>query len=305
MASQTDMCDRVSCLFGTPIAHTLSPLIHQAVYRRLGLRWKYFLLESTSIPAFLAFAGQPKFFGAAVTMPHKVAIIPHLDELTPEGRAVGAVNTVFLREDGRGRRLLVGTNTDTVGVREGIRQNVSPAMYAGFRGRPGLIIGGGGTSRAAVYALKHSLGCDSVYFINRDAAEVAQVIGECTRAGFGDGLVHVLDAAHAAALEPPAVIVSAVPNFPPVTAAERVARACVEVMLGRARGALLEMCYHPTSDTEIKRLAETAGWLVVPGTEAMIWQGLEQNVYWTGRPIADMPVQELKGIIKQALERPH
>lgn len=68
-------------------------------------------------------------------MPHKVAIIPELDELTPEGRAVGACNTVFWRNS-----RLIGTNTDIVGVRESFYQNVSRQT---FEGRPGLVLGGG------------------------------------------------------------------------------------------------------------------------------------------------------------------
>lgn len=304
--AQVAALDRVSYLFGTPIAHSLSPLIHQAVYKKLQLNWAYFLHESNSIPSFLELTRDQKFFGAAVTMPHKVAIIPHLDELTPEGRAVGAINTVFLKTNEDGSRRLVGTNTDTIGIREALRQNVSADKFASFKGRPGLIIGGGGTSRAAVYSLKHFIGCDKVYFINRDPSEVAAVIAECTKAGFGDNLIHIVDAAHAESLPKPAVIVSAVPNFSPRTDAEKMARRCAEIMLsGEDKGALLEMCYHPSSDTEIARLSIANGWQVVPGTEAMIWQGLEQDKYWTGRSIEEMPVQELKQIIKKAVENGH
>lgn len=303
--AQVAALDRVSYLFGTPIAHSLSPLIHKSVYEKLNLNWAYFLHESSSIPSFLELTQDPKFFGAAVTMPHKVAIIPHLDELTPEGKAVGAINTVFLETTADGKRKLIGTNTDTIGVREALRQNVSAEKFASFRGKPGLIIGGGGTSRAAVYTLKHFIGCSSVYFINRDPSEVQAVIAECERAGFGSNLIHVIDEAHAQTLEKPAVIVSAVPNFPPRTEAEITARKCVEIMLSGEKGALLEMCYHPSSDTEIARLAIASGWQVIEGTEAMIYQGLEQNKFWTGRPVEDMPVTELRGIIKAAVEKGH
>lgn len=301
--AQLDACDRVSYLFGSPIAMSMSPHIHYTVFEGLGLNWAYFLHESRSIPSFLELTKQPKFFGSAVTMPHKVDIIPYLDELTPEGKAVGAVNTIFLKEGSDGQRKLVGTNTDTIGVREALRQNVSSEEYASWKGRPGLIIGGGGTSRAAVYTLKQFIGCSSVYFINRDPSEVAAVIAECTKAGFGDNLIHVRDEAHAKTLEKPAVIVSAVPNYPPVTEAEIEARKCVEVMLSNpAKGAsLLEMCYAPTIDTMITRLATSHGWQVIPGTEAMIWQGLEQDMFWTGKSIAEMPVAKVKDVVHEAL----
>ena len=73
-------------------------------------------------------------------MPHKVAIIKHLDELTEEGAAVGAVNTIFVEEDASGKRLFKGTNTDCIGVRDAFRYSVDPEKY---HNRPALVIGGG------------------------------------------------------------------------------------------------------------------------------------------------------------------
>ncbi|RMX96211.1 hypothetical protein D0867_13226 [Hortaea werneckii] len=234
--------------------------------------------------------------GSAVTMPHKVAILPYLDSITPEGRAVGACNTVF-RRDG----LFIGTNTDTIGVRESFLQNVaSPAKS--FENRPGMVIGGGGAARSAVYALVKFLGCEKVYLVNRDAGEVKGVMEWCQAQGYGDGLVHVATKEEAEGLEGPGAIVACVPNFPPVTAEEREARAVVEVMLGKShKGAILEMCYHPTPWTEIAALAEKAGWQVILGTEAVIYQGLEQDKYWTGKELDELPVAEVKEVIANEL----
>ena len=113
--------------------------------------------------------------GSGVTMPHKLAIISELDDLTPEARAVGACNTVFWRNS-----QLIGTNTDIVGVRESFYQNVSRDV---FEGRPGLVLGGGGAARSAVYALVKYMGCETVYLVNRDAAEVEAVMSWCKSQG--------------------------------------------------------------------------------------------------------------------------
>ncbi|TVY13510.1 Quinate dehydrogenase, partial [Lachnellula arida] len=174
----TDHLDRVSYLFGHPISHSLSPLFHGTIYSSLNLNYAQHLYETRSLTACLALARSPKFFGASVTMPHKVAIIPFLDMLTPEGEAIGAVNTIFLRSHPDGRRLLCGTNTDCIGIREAILQNVRKETVSEMRGRKGMVIGGGGTCRAAVYALKTYVGCDEVYLVNRDMSEVEQVINE-------------------------------------------------------------------------------------------------------------------------------
>lgn len=231
-------------------------------------------------------------------MPHKVAIIPHLDDITPEGRAVGACNTIFRRGS-----QLVGTNTDTIGVRESFYQNVENPDHV-FHGRPGMVIGGGGAARSAVYALVQFMKCSTVYLVNRDAGEVDAVISWCKAQGYGDGLLHVATAAQAEALEGPGAIVACVPNYPPTTPAEKEARRITEIFLTKShKGAILEMCYHPTPWTEIAAISADSGWQVILGTEAVIYQGLEQDRYWTGRETSQLPVQEVKDAIAKELNK--
>lgn len=337
MTSQSSLQDhsKVGYLFGHPIAHSLSPIVHKLVYNHLSILYTYTLYESTSMPSFLRLTQDPQFYGAAITMPYKVSIIPHLAHLTPEGRAVGAINTIFARENpDTGETELHGTNTDCIGIREALRQNMAPADFARCSGRPALVVGGGGTSRAAVYALAKWLGCAQIYMLNRDAGEVDAVIAECAARGFGADLVRISSLEQARSLEAPAVIVSAIPDFPPLTEGEALVRDCLTAILEKAlpngvaqdvprgeardvavldtvapgeaplaKGALLEMCYHPSPNTAISRLAISKDWKVIPGTEAMIWQGLEQDRYWTGRDVKDMPVEEVKAAVAEALEK--
>ncbi|KAH8807516.1 hypothetical protein F5884DRAFT_342845 [Xylogone sp. PMI_703] len=305
--------DRVTYLFGDPIIHSLSPLLHQVVYKHLSLNWSYLLYESRDIPAFLQLIRDPKCIGSAVTMPHKVAIIPHLDDLTPEGRAIGAINTIFFKTSPTGDRLLIGTNTDCIGIREAIRQNVSELQFKSFKSKPALVVGGGGTSRSAIYSLTQFLGCTPIYIINRDASEVQAVIKDCTTPAFKSGLktdfelIHVTSIEQASSLSTPAVIVSAIPDFVPQTESEKLVRDMMTIMLekGRGKGTILEMCYHPSPDTQIARLAASNEWQVVPGTEAMIWQGLEQDRFWTGQSVSEMPAQDVKDVISKAVAGSH
>ncbi|KXL51156.1 hypothetical protein M433DRAFT_60806 [Acidomyces richmondensis BFW] len=297
-APDIEHLDRHGYLFGYPIAHSMSPIFHQTIFNGLGLRWSQLPLPSTDIEQFLQLIKHPKCFGSAVTMPHKVQIMQYLDEVTPEGRAVGACNTIFRRGS-----KFVGTNTDTIGVRESFYQNVQKPEEI-FHGRPALVIGGGGAARSAVYALIHFMKCSSVYLVNRDASEVDAVISWCKSQGYGDGLTHVATPSQARALEGPGAIVACVPNFPPVTEAEKEARVVTEVFLNKPhKGAILEMCYHPTVWTELAELADKAGWQVILGTEAVIYQGLEQDRYWTGREISEMPIDDAKQVIAQELKK--
>ena len=289
---------RVGYLFGYPIAHSLSPLLHATVYSALNLNYEYILYESRSIEACLALTRDPKFYGAAVTMPHKVNIIPYLDVLTPEGEAIGAVNTIFLRSAPDGTRLLCGTNTDCIGIREAILQNTSKVDAQSMKGKPGMIIGGGGTCRAAVYALKNFLGCSEIYLVNRDKSEVDAVIAECTAKGFGGDLRYISSIDEAESLPGPRVVVSAIPDFEPKSEDEKRARGIVEMMLGKKeKGAILEMCYHPSPDTAVARIARRSGWQLIGGIEAMIWQGLEQDKIWLRRKASTLPVEEVKRVL--------
>ncbi|KAF7188708.1 Quinate dehydrogenase [Pseudocercospora fuligena] len=297
-APAVDHLERHGYLFGYPIAHSYSPYLHNTVFEELGLPWGFRLLESTDMSQFLTLLKDPRLYGSAVTMPHKVAIIPHLDDLTEEGRAVGAVNTIFRRGD-----QFVGTNTDTIGVRESFYQNISRPDEV-FHGRPGMVVGGGGAARSAVYALVKFMRCEKVYVVNRDPSEVEAVISWCKSQGYGDGLIHVKSAAEAETLEGPGAIVACVPNFPPVTDAEKEARKITEIFLNKShKGAMLEMCYHPSPWTELGSIAEKAGWQVILGTEAMIYQGLEQHTLWHGRTIEELPVAAVKEVIAQELAK--
>ncbi len=218
--------------------------------------------------------------------------------MTEECRDVGACNTVFLRTGKNGRRLLCGTNTDVIGIRDSFYHSVaSPASV--FHGRPALVIGGGGAARSAIYALRKCMQVTTIYLVNRDAAEVHTMMRDCAARGYGGGLRHVATEAEAQTLELPGAIVACVPDFEPQTAGEREARVITDTLLARPgqKGAVLDMCYNPTPFTRLAAVAKGHGWQVILGTEAMIWQGLEQDKYWTGKTTAELPVAKVREAI--------
>lgn len=320
--------DGIAYLYGHPLLNSLSPPLHQTVYNALGLNWTQIPLSSVTGPSttypppytrsppiakFLAsIRANPRFVGSSITMPHKVAIMPHLDDLTENARQAGACNTIFLRRNtSTGALEYVGTNTDCDGIREALIQNAPDPSR--FRGRPALIIGGGGTARTAIYVMRRWLGSSRIYIVNRDAAEVATIMEEDRRRNPNPNaqapLQPVTDPAEAARLGSPAAIVSGIPNYPPKTAEELRSREVIQAFLGTAadapkqQGVILEMCYHPVPWTEIAQLASTAGWKVILGSEALIWQGLEQARLWTGRDIVGTPglVQQVKDVVNKSV----
>jgi quinate dehydrogenase len=225
----------------------------------------------------------PRLLGSGVTMPHKVAVLPYSDHLTPEAEAVGAVNTIFFRQGDDGSREMWGTNTDVVGIRDAFLSNLDEEVSGNMKGRPGLIVGGGGTCRAAIYALERYLGCSRIYIINRDRKEVEAVIRD-TKTNLE--IRHITSVSDVEGIEGPGLVISAIPDCEPSTPSEIAVRDILELFLSRQpveeRGAVLEMCYHPSPDTRITRLTEGYGWKVIGGLEAMVGQGLEQAKLWAG-----------------------
>jgi quinate dehydrogenase len=233
-------------------------------------------------------------------MPHKVNVISHLDHLTDEGRAIGAVNTVFLRPasggDGQGYELW-GTNTDCIGIRDAFMNNLPPSTISAAEGKPALVVGGGGTCRAAVYALQTYFEASQIYILNRDKVEVNAVLSECAARSSADDLIHVSSMEQAGTLPPPALIVSAIPDVTPSTESENTVRSLLQYFMQKqhsGQGALLEMCYHPSPNTQIAKLADDCGWKVIGGIEAMIGQGLEQAKLWAGVSVDESVIGEAR-----------
>ncbi|ETS85086.1 Quinate dehydrogenase [Pestalotiopsis fici W106-1] len=287
-------------LFGRNITKSLSPLLHGTVFAELDLDWSYERVDTDDIDLVLRCLQDENLYGAAVTMPHKVAIMKHLDVLTEICRDVGACNTIFVTME-EGRRILCGTNTDVLGVKEAFYRNVSEP-HKTFEDRPVMVIGSGGAARSAVYAAQKWMRATQIYLVNRDDLETQSLLAECEAAANGSILQHINNLNQADDLPTPGAIISCIPDFAPQTHGEKLVRDIMQVFLRRSdKGAILDMCYNPTPNTAISRIAKQEGWQVIAGTEMLIWQGLEQDTYWTGRPIEELPVQQVKTAIANRL----
>lgn len=238
----TSALEGVNYLFGHLIAHFLSPLLHQTVYNEIGQKWSQISLDLTSILYFVSLTRDLKLFGASVTMPHKMDILPFLDELTEEARDIGACNTIYMRERDGSRT--IGANTDCFGVRDAFLENLPEgASKDVYRGRPGLIVGRGGSCRSAIYALRKWLRCHPIYVVNRDTAKVEAMLSDYQQLDPESKhyLIHVKTTSQAENLPALGSIVSYIPNITPTTLGELNARSVIETFLGKEKGAILEM----------------------------------------------------------------
>src|SRR5438477_9191765 len=133
-------------LIGRPVAHSLSPAMHNAAFAKLGLPHRYEAKETADdqLAATLDRLRRDDVLGANVTIPHKEAVLRLVDEVTDEARRIGAVNTVIRRE---GR--LIGDNTDRFGFHQGLES----AGIVEISNRDVPVLGAGGAARPRVLQL--------------------------------------------------------------------------------------------------------------------------------------------------------
>lgn len=140
-------------LIGYPVSHSLSPRIQNAALQACGLEGSYSLFpiqpdDKQGLEALLARVRSGEITGLNVTIPHKQDVIPFLDTLTATAQAMGAVNTIYLREN-----KLIGDNTDASGFLSDLNQFISNHQSEIVNRKSAIVLGAGGSARAVVYAL--------------------------------------------------------------------------------------------------------------------------------------------------------
>ncbi|MGH2347838.1 MAG: shikimate dehydrogenase [bacterium] len=266
-------------LLGDPVAHSLSPRMHNAAFADAGLNWRYvaFRIPAEDLAGALRAVSALTMVGCNVTIPHKEAAFGAVDDLDPVAAQVGAVNTVRVTAN-----RLQGFNTDTVGILDTLMHD----GRAPLDGCAAVVIGAGGGARAAAFALAGH--AKRVVILNRTvsrgrglAQRVAAAYPQCA-----------LDAADlsagsiAAALDGADVLIQATSATLSAAMGGAGGRAewldAVEEQL-RPGITVLDMVYTPPR-TELLAAAETAGAKAISGLALLVHQGARSFELWTGRP---------------------
>ncbi len=261
-AASPDRARRAAVL-GSPIAHSLSPALHRAAYRELGLAgWTYDAIEcdEEGLPALLDSLG-PDWAGLSLTMPLKRAVLPLLDETEPLAAEVGAANTVILA--GGQRR---GFNTDVSGIVTALRQ-------AGVTSTDGnvLVIGSGATACSALAALRDT-GADEVTVAARSLARAAPVLAAADRVGIRAAITDLGADLPRRAWQ---LLISTIPAAGADIIAGRLASGLVTA------AAVLDVSYDPWP-TALAEAAARTGSTVISGYEMLVWQAAAQVELMTG-----------------------
>lgn len=247
---------RVYGIIGDPVAHSLSPLLHNTGFIERKVDAVYLPFRVRDLRDFLEAIAKFGIRGFSVTLPHKQAILRHLQECDPLAAGIGAVNTVVVRGDGS----LYGCNTDYVGV---LRALESRLRLAGSRV---LIYGAGGAARAAAFALARAGSCVAICARReKQAKQLAHAAGgtavprRALRREFFDAILN----ATPLGMHPRS-------GISPLSAGELNCRV------------VMDLVYRPQR-TELLRIAARAGCETVSGVEMFLAQGTAQWEIWTGQ----------------------
>jgi 3-dehydroquinate dehydratase/shikimate dehydrogenase len=269
---QVDAATRVYCVAGDPIAHSLSPAIMNAAFRRENVNAVYLPLHAKTLKDLIACMREIPIHGISVTMPYKQTILQYLDNTDSHTTKIGACNTVVRAQDGK----LYGFNTDAAGVVRPLERRLNTLEGARI-----LVLGAGGAARAAVFGLKER--GSEVYILNRSRA-AAQKLARSARAR----LIKRADLKKLAF----DVIINATP-----------------VGMGNSRESPLQdkeinaryvfdMVYDP-GETRLLKMAKERGAQIIPGVEMFVQQAARQFEIWTGKPA---PGDEMLKVVLLALQ---
>jgi shikimate dehydrogenase len=268
-------------VFGFPVAENPTGVMQEAAFAAAGLNWRYLTIEVPPEGLANAFTGLRAmgFQGINLTIPHKVAVIPLLDDVAPDARLIGAVNTVR-REGSR----LIGENTDGKGFLRGLREVADPA------GMRVVLLGAGGAARAIAVELALA-GAQEITIVNR-SAERGLALADHLRTAVGakahfvhwtetyplDGAIDVL------------VNATSIGLYPDVDAQP-------DVNLDTARDDLIVCDVIPNPpETPLIRQARGRGMRVINGLAMLVYQGSIGFAMWTGR-------QPDETVMKDALQK--
>ncbi|MEU5130625.1 shikimate dehydrogenase [Streptomyces mobaraensis] len=268
---------RRAAVLGSPIAHSLSPVLHRAAYAALGLgEWTYdrYEIDEAALPAFVERLDE-SWAGLSLTMPLKRAVIPLLDEISDTARSVEAVNTVLVGPDGR----LTGDNTDIPGLVAALRERGVDKVASA------AVLGAGATASSALAALAGICAGEVTAYV-RSAERAAEMRQWGERLGVA---VRTADWSRAAeAFEAPLVVATT-----PAGAADALATAVPD-----RPGTLFDVLYEPWP-TPLAAAWAARGGTVLGGLDLLVHQAVLQVERMTG--VSPAPLAAMRAAGEAAL----
>jgi len=258
-------------ILGNPVAHSMSPLMHNAAFTLLGIDAIYLPFEVEDLQGAVAGMKALRIKGASVTHPFKTQIIGLIDEIDDTAEKIGAVNTLVF-----GKERIRGTNTDWVGAVRCL-DTLLP-----IEGHKFVVLGAGGAARAVIFGITSKGG--KAIVVNRSVKQ-------------GRALAEEFNCVFVPLSEIESARGDCLVNTTPVGMYPKENEMPVPRHVLGTYKAVADVIYNPLK-TMLLREAEAAGCMVTSGFEMFVYQGTEQFTIWTGR---QAPVEEMREVVYQRL----
>ncbi len=267
---------KICLIIGDPVNHSLSPLMHNAAYEAVRIDEQFvYLAASVPVAQMKEIIGAVRTLGIrglTCTVPHKIAVLPFLDEIDPIAKKIGAVNTV-VNTDG----ILKGFNTDWMGAIIPLKNRIE------LTGKKALVIGAGGAARAVVFGLMKEKA--SVTITNRTAEKAAQLARE-----FGCKERKNIDARF---IDSQDIII----NTTSVGMHPHANESPIDTEGIHEGQVLMDIVYAP-HETELLKQGKKRGAIIIHGIEMLLFQGAEQFELYTG---VKAPIEVMRKTLATAL----
>ncbi len=270
---QLDAATKVYGVAGNPVAHSLSPAMINAAFRRERVNSVYLPLQTSNLNDLMTLVREVPLGGLSVTMPFKRDILKHLEKTDPLSERIGACNTVVRSQDGK----LYGFNTDVAAVVRPLEKRLA------LRGAKILVIGAGGAARAAVFGLQEK-GAE-IFILNRTLPT-------------GQKLAREAKAKSVKREQMAKSTFDVIVNATPVGMRGAKAQTVLDANEINAR-LVFDLVYNPI-DTPLIKSAREKGIPVITGVEMFVHQGARQFEIWTGKPA---PEEEMLRVVVHALRQ--
>ena len=271
-----DGSTKIVGVYGSPIAHTASPAMHNAAFDALGLNWVYlaFHVEPRSLGAALAGARDMGFVGVNLTVPHKVLALEMVDEVDDGARRLGAVNTIVFHPNHT-----VGFNTDGYGITHGLMEDFNLSVT----GKRVLVLGAGGAGRAIAVQCGIN-GAKKVRVANRTIDKIKPIARELASLKVAFDSLSIDPEHVCGALADTDVVINA--TSVGLQAGDSLG---LKPSSFKKRHYVYDTIYRP-AETELLRVALEAGASVANGLSMLLHQGVRAFELWTGQtaPVAVM-----------------
>lgn len=265
---------KIAGLIGNPVGHSWSHAIHNAAFDRMGVNAVYLKFKVDKLKEFLEYFKSMNLLGFSVTIPYKIEVMAHLDDVDKKARQIGAVNTVAVRN-----KKLIGYNTDCDGALNALKAKT------GLKDKKVAVIGAGGSARAIAYGLAHEKA--DVTVLNRSKERAGQIAKDfnCNYRGL-DELKNI--------------DYDILINATPVGMHPGADKSIISPDLIKKNSIVMDIVFNPYK-TKLLREAEKRGCIAIPGAEMLISQALLQFALWTGRNAPEGIMREkMKECLKNA-----